>query len=794
MDVKQENGRCGALSTTVNAPPTTAPRQGRGAVSRMVTDYRLRARSDIAIDLLTGVVGGVFAVAHALFGVYPFGLAFCASLGRHVLPAFIGAAIGCRFMGASGGLYLAAYGILLLLRTLFSQVSRRISGRGLFAEEPMFRVLSVTLVGCAMATYELVLFGVYDYTVLFALGTVFFPAFLTFVYTRLGEAGLGVREALGKAPYQPTGNAALLTEAAGVLLLFSVVYSLQPYVFFGISVGRCVLTAIVLLLAKRFGALRACAAGLIIALGDSLTYAPAFGLLGLLAGLYQNIGMPCALAAAVLAGGGYAASVGKLTGFLAIVPEMAITSLAAWPFLRFFERAEDDFFTVGTARPQPRRPRENKREKRIGFSKAYGDIAKALSESVRDEESFGAGEYEALCRRVKEGVCRRCEHASDCRAEDVVLRALAGTANGTEEYHGESGVCEAFSRMAEELRAGAADLLQKKRSGGLRGAFCTEYALHAKLLREAAQKRRDEEEEDETASAALAARLKEQGIAAENVTVFGKRMRRIRLSDVRWQDGGEGGGDCLRAICTDVCGKGLDTGGISYNGKKITYYFESEEKFTAETAIASVPCRYGEPCGDRACGFSAPDGMAFAAVCDGMGSGKEAANAASVGVAVLSSLLSAGAETETTLEILGNLLCADASECSVSVDLLAVDLIKGSAVFHKSGAAASFVRRGEALYRIRAKTIPMGVFRSVDSEEVRLDLEDGDLLILLSDGVMCGNEDGGWLKELLRETLCEDLNVLARTVLAAAKERAAGDTADDMTVAITRVRRLAEAV
>jgi serine/threonine protein phosphatase PrpC len=81
----------------------------------------------------------------------------------------------------------------------------------------------------------------------------------------------------------------------------------------------------------------------------------------------------------------------------------------------------------------------------------------------------------------------------------------------------------------------------------------------------------------------------------------------------------------------------------------------------------------------------------------------------------------------------------------------------------------------------------MGVLRMLDSEEASFELRGGDTVILLSDGVMAGAEDGGWLKELLSaesETAAEEL---ARKILARAAQ--SGET-DDKTALVVQLAAL----
>ena len=135
------------------------------------------------------------------------------------------------------------------------------------------------------------------------------------------------------------------------------------------------------------------------------------------------------------------------------------------------------------------------------------------------------------------------------------------------------------------------------------------------------------------------------------------------------------------------------------------------------------------------------------------------------------------------LAVINNLICAAEEECSVALDLLSIDLYEGRASFLKSGAAASFVYRDGALFRIRSRTIPLGLLRIVDSEEACFEVRDGDILVLLSDGVLGAEEDGGRLKELL--STHTDGATLAKLIVTEAEKRHA--SSDDKTALVLKI-------
>ena len=114
---------------------------------------------------------------------------------------------------------------------------------------------------------------------------------------------------------------------------------------------------------------------------------------------------------------------------------------------------------------------------------------------------------------------------------------------------------------------------------------------------------------------------------------------------------------------------------------------------------------------------------------------------------------------------------------------ISFDLYEGKACFLKSGAAASFVFRDGALFRIRSRTIPLGLLRIVDSEEASFDVRAGDVMVLLSDGVLGESEDGSWLKDVLGAG--GDGETVARRIVETAMRRATSD--DDKTAVVLRV-------
>lgn len=242
-----------------------------------------------------------------------------------------------------------------------------------------------------------------------------------------------------------------------------------------------------------------------------------------------------------------------------------------------------------------------------------------------------------------------------------------------------------------------------------------------------------------------------------------------------------------RGIASDPCGIANDPCGIANDPREIEDgAIAPTEENTVTVEVTDGP--ETEPCGDAISSFEA-DGKFYMLISDGMGSGREAALTASIAAMFLERLLTAGASMETALKMLNRLIRAGERECFATVDLAEIDLKTGEARFVKSGAAPSFVIRDGSLYRLQSKTVPVGIIRALDAEMIKFNVEEGDTVVMLSDGVAKSFEECPWLLDMLtsdEDVLAGDAGRAAEKIVRSAAERG---SADDITAGIIRIRR-----
>ena len=187
--------------------------------------------------------------------------------------------------------------------------------------------------------------------------------------------------------------------------------------------------------------------------------------------------------------------------------------------------------------------------------------------------------------------------------------------------------------------------------------------------------------------------------------------------------------------------------------------------------------------GDRCMWFAGTECKYYVLLCDGMGTGAEAAREARTVGNMLRKLLSAGYPAEAALRSVNSLCALQGKAGAVTVDLAELQLDTGRAAIYKWGAAPSYViSRGEPI-KIGTATPPPGLSVTDGRETVeRLSLRRGETLVLLSDGA------GG--EESLRRHWM-DFSSPAGELAAKILQSSQSADADDATVAVVRLHGLA---
>ena len=158
------------------------------------------------------------------------------------------------------------------------------------------------------------------------------------------------------------------------------------------------------------------------------------------------------------------------------------------------------------------------------------------------------------------------------------------------------------------------------------------------------------------------------------------------------------------------------------------------QRYTAEVAICSAGREAAN--GDRCISFPVFGCRHYVMICDGMGTGVDAAREGRDAARLLQQMLISGFPAEHALKSLNSLLVLRGRAAAVTVDLAQIRLDSGRVTLYKWGAAPSWLLREGEAEKIGTATPPPGLSVTEGRETVeRLSLGGGEVLILVSDGV-----------------------------------------------------------
>lgn len=745
----------------------------------------------------------LFARTHALFGVYPFALAYLGACRRRFPFAFAGALCGALTLGSRGAVYGAAYVFLLGLRLLFSHPRR--AGRffpaspGYFEEDATISTAGVCLSGFLLAVYELAVGGLSATSLAFAAGMILLPTVFCVLYSDYFLRGESPLSLLLAEPTRARSLAALKRTLSLAAFSFTFVLGLRGAEVFGLSLSVAAAVFFCLFYAGKYGSLCGSAAALLTALGTwEARYLPAFLTLALCAALLAPLRQLFVVLGSVAASGTVAYLMAGNAAILSYFPELVFTVTLSYPLFRGMPRVSAH---LAAEREKERAAAQEEMYRRLPaaarmemLSSVFSSLCEVFTHLSEVSARPGEGEFRRMAEEAFSDFCAECADPAGCRAADARRMLVAAFREGCPPASlslpdGVMANCGCRDAIVRRTAERFLSLTEEKRRRDRNGIFAESYRMSAEMLRDAAERERREAREEKTLSRRAAAVFSEMQLPARSVTVFGDRCHYLTARGVSWNADHPDEKE-LRHRLEEICACRLRPLSVTEEGGTVTLRTESTPCLRVK-AYSAGEARGEEASGDAFSTFTGDGGLFFALLTDGMGSGHEAAITAGLCGAFLHQTLAAGSSRHTAIAALNRLLREREEECSAAVDLFSLNCLTGYANFLKGGAAASFIRRGESLFRIRAGTLPIGILRDAEIEDNSFSLLPGDRVILLSDGVCPAAEEAVWLCELLGGSEMEDPAAMAKKILAAARRE--NEERDDRTVAILTVEEIPEA-
>lgn len=227
------------------------------------------------------------------------------------------------------------------------------------------------------------------------------------------------------------------------------------------------------------------------------------------------------------------------------------------------------------------------------------------------------------------------------------------------------------------------------------------------------------------------------------------------------------------------------------NGEFTSMVFVEETRFKVLYGVSRRTKEQESISGDHFSCFECNYGEMVLCLSDGMGSGLVASKESEMVIDLLEQLIEAGFSKTTAIQMINSMLVVRSDEpLFTTVDLCGIDLYHGSATFYKSGASATFIKHQNRIEVVPSKTLPLGVVQHIDVEPQNSRLKDGDLIVMLTDGVLdvfSEEESEGMMISLLESIQSDNPREVADEILQYVESYAGHIVKDDMTVLVAGI-------
>lgn len=708
----------------------------------------------------------------------------------------VGGIGGNSSIGGSGAV--AGTGLLGIFSTLFSENTHlRVMGGAI----GVFVVGVWRIVAGGFRFYDL--FAAIFYLVLTPVATLLFSKYFTVSARKLREG----------ASFSTTPTEERFFDISRALIFACLVLSLEKTTVFGISVPLAVALFVTLLVCARRGILYGTLGGLLFGAAISPSYAPMLSL--------------CALAYSSLSklsifGGGFASCIAGLVWGIYVrgassigtdLPALLSTSMAFCcaerlclfeDIGRFFKQSEEktSYLTPEMILAERRATSQDEQLRCISDSfSSLSEIFYNLSSKLKRPSMI---DLRSICEASFESHCADCECHGACFGGEYAL-TLDVMKKMTVQLHSHGTVdskklpeafkkkCQSHSEIVDEVNRSCAIETKKAFQNEKTEIFALDYDAISSILNDAIAQNESEFKLDAKMSKKIARALNECGYGERSVMVFGKRKLKILARNLDLSESAGALSSLLKKL-EEITGRSLGEPSFELSFGSVNMQIESRRAFSADCAFSSVASVGESVCGDTVSIFENKNDYLYALISDGMGTGRSAALASEIVGAFLRNMLSAGNQMDASLRMLNSVLRSKSKksedECSATVDLLQLDLYSGALTLVKSGAAPTFVLRRGNVFKLASPSFPIGILRSVDAKQLSLNCEDGDLVVMISDGATRQGDECDFLYELLAEPSMADESTkkIADKIVRRARVECEPQN-DDVSAVVIRVKK-----
>lgn len=438
------------------------------------------------------------------------------------------------------------------------------------------------------------------------------------------------------------------------------------------------------------------------------------------------------------------------------------------------------------------------------FVNSLEKLSHAFLKSEGNQNTLTEEAYHELCEDVREKVCKSCERKKVCHGIDMMQEVLRTVENYGAELNVEvkrkmqkkcSHAPQFLRTVIELYKNEKHNRMWQHRMVESRENCAVQLDAFAQMIRHSTRQLDASIFEDEHLERKIKHKFARSGLKLLS-TVFlvsenGCYEIHVTAKVVR--------GDCIPSkevaqMVSECTGRRMVTEkeerpivGTEY----CTIVCVEEAKYHTLQGVAKIGKGCEKISGDNFSMLELPGGKQGVILSDGMGAGQAAYRESATVVEVLEELLDAGFPKETALRMINTAMVMGREEVRFStIDMVQFDLYSGICEFVKAGASTTFIKYKDKVESVKSTSLPIGVLSNLDVDCTERQLQDGDMVIMVTDGVMdalpVGEQD--FLMQMIIEgTQLNNPKELAHHILEQVLECSGQVPMDDMTVVVVGI-------
>ncbi|MBQ7006088.1 MAG: SpoIIE family protein phosphatase [Clostridia bacterium] len=422
------------------------------------------------------------------------------------------------------------------------------------------------------------------------------------------------------------------------------------------------------------------------------------------------------------------------------------------------------------------------------FCKTVDEVSTRLDRVINPEVN-------KLFFDIQQNVCDGCSRKSMCwnssfdsTAGDILaIMGIERRGKGKLKLEKECMRLHELKRQLSHSKAQySLSMIAKMKSREMRCILTEQFSGMGDFLGELSEKIAKSRTADPAKSTALRAIVIDKGVYIDSLSCFDEYDGRVCIEINCFERPFETDYKRIKGVLEEATSRSFDEPEISVTELGTLIRFEEKAVFTIIVGSAQRPIARDAPCGDSVAFCKRNEASRAVLLSDGMGTGSSAALDSKMAVSLTEKLLSAGFSFESSVKIVNSsLIMKSTDESMATMDGLNINLFTGEAEFYKAGAAISFVRSDRDVFIVEESSLPLGILRQVRYSKSVYKLQNGDIVLMVSDGITA--EDCGWINDELLSWSTNNMDDLACHIVELAALRQDRYTGDDLTAVAVKL-------